>query len=104
MYNLLYHRFLKFACKALNHDSVLVQSVLKCSVESCSNFIGYNFLYGTPEFIMTMKDSVVKLFVKSVPLTFMALSNLNSIQLLTVFVNSNSLYVYLSHAPMWCVS
>ena len=33
----------------------------------------------TPEFIMTTKDSVVKLFGKSVSLTFMALSNLNSI-------------------------
>ena len=48
---------------------------------------------------MTTKDSVVKLFVKFVPLTFMALSNLNSMYLMTVFVNSNSLYVYLSHAP-----
>ena len=47
MYNLLYHRFLKFACKALNHDSVLVQSVFKYFVESCSNFIGYNFLYSS---------------------------------------------------------
>ena len=47
MYNLLYHRFLKFACKALNHDSMLVQSVFKCCVESCSNFIAYNFLYGS---------------------------------------------------------
>ena len=33
----------------------------------------------TPEFIMTTKDSVVKVFGKSVPLTFLALSNLNSI-------------------------
>lgn len=30
---------------ALNHGSVLVQSVFKCSVESHSNLIGYNFLY-----------------------------------------------------------
>ena len=30
----------------------------------------------TPEFIMTMKDSLVKLFVKSVLLTFMALTDL----------------------------
>ena len=42
-----YHRFLKFVCKAQNHDSVLVQSLFKCSVESYSNFIGYNFLYGS---------------------------------------------------------
>ena len=33
----------------------------------------------TPEFIMTMKESVVKLSVKFVLLTFMALSNLNLI-------------------------
>ena len=33
-------------CKTLNHDSVLVRSAFKGSVESCSYFIGYNFLYG----------------------------------------------------------
>ena len=82
VYNLLHHRFLKFACKALSHDSVLVQSALSALlIESCSNFIGIIFcmVHTTPEFIMTTKDSVVKLFGKSVPLTFMALTNLNSI-------------------------
>ena len=81
MYNLLYHRFLKFACKALNHDSMLVQSVFKCSAESFLTLLVTIFcmVHITPEFIMTTKDSVVKLFVKSVPLTFMALNNLNSI-------------------------
>ena len=53
------------------------------SVLSCFSFIGYNFLYTlctghlTPESIMTVKGFVVKLFVKYVLLTFMALNNLN---------------------------
>ena len=44
-------------------------AVFKCSVESCSNLLAIqcNF-HITPEFIMTTKDSVVKLFVKLVSL------------------------------------
>ena len=86
-------QYLKVACKALNHDSVLVQSVFKCSVESCSNFIGYNFLYGS--YHSRVYNDHERFCSQVVSLTFMALSNLNSI-----FVNSNSLYVHLSYAPM----
>ena len=48
----------------------MILCLFKCSVESCCNVIGYiQFctVHITPEFIMTTKDSVVKLFVKSVP-------------------------------------
>ena len=41
VFNLLYCRFLKLVSIALNHNSLLVQSVLRFSIQSCSNFIGY---------------------------------------------------------------
>ena len=49
------------------------------SVESCLALLVKIVCmdYITPEFIMTMKDSLVKLFVKSILLTFMALTDLN---------------------------
>ena len=39
--------FLKLVSIAFNHNSLLVQSVFRFSIQSCSNFIGYNFLYGS---------------------------------------------------------
>ena len=47
MFNLLYCRFLKLVSIAFNYNSLLVQSVFRFSIQSCSNFIGCNFLYGS---------------------------------------------------------
>ena len=45
VFNLLYCRFLKLVSIAFNHNSLLVQSVFRFSIQSC--FIGYNFLHGS---------------------------------------------------------
>ena len=47
VFNLLYCRFLKLVSIVFNHNSLLVQSMFRFSIQSCSNFIGYNFLYGS---------------------------------------------------------
>ena len=54
-------QYLKVACKALNHDSVLCLSALLSHVLTLLAII-FCTVHITPEFIMTTKDSVVKLF------------------------------------------
>ena len=86
---MLYHKFLKFSCNALNHDSVLIQSVFKCSVESRSNFIGYNFLYGS--YHSSVYDDHER-FCSQVVWEICS-THIHG------FEQSNSLYVYLPRAP-----
>ena len=43
----LHYIYIHFTIVDYNHNSLLVQSVFTFSIQSCSNFIGYNFLYGS---------------------------------------------------------